>query len=184
MKSLVFVGIALLVLGCASTMSYKEPTQGDRARVRFATNTEDVAVLRSYDDASCTVNESEWMRLRVGPLVASAPKRMGMPLWNHHENAAKEVYVSSARPYTFLFSGSVRQGLTARLCGVPLTYTFEANKDYQVDYIQTGQSCAAVVSELAGVGDAGSKAALRTYDNRVTPGNAGCLEQFRKARWQ
>jgi hypothetical protein len=40
-------------------------------------------------------NETEWMRLRDGYLTNSQPKKLGMPLWNYHENAAKEVYVEA-----------------------------------------------------------------------------------------
>jgi hypothetical protein len=167
--------------GCASIV-YVEPTQGDRARVRFATSTTAVTVLRSYDDRACSTNEQEWMRLRNGYLVSSSPKRLGIPLWAHHENAAKEVHVNATKPQTLMFFGSETVGTTIYSCGVPLTYKFEKNRDYEVDYVMKAPSCQATIYEISSKEGGGVRTALSTFTNRTSPETATCLDQFKKTR--
>jgi hypothetical protein len=178
--------LAILALtGCAApALTYTEPTDGSRARVRFAANTDDITVLRGYDDSGCNRNEHEWMRLRKGSLISPAPKRLGMPLWEHHENAAKEVFVDASRSHTFLFVGSVSLGATVYRCGVPLTFDFAADRDYEVSYAQMLQNCIVNVSQIQSVNGAPTKALLKSFTNKVTDETRGCLEQFQKKRWQ
>lgn len=185
MRKLLCICAAALVAGCAApALTYKEPTDGSRARVRFAANTDHITVLRGYDDAGCTRNENEWMRLRKGNLASPAPKRLGMPLWDHHENAAKEVLVDASRSHTFLFIGSTSLGTTVYRCGVPLTFNFAADRDYEVSYTQMVQDCAVNVSEIRSGDGSPTKVLLKTFTNRITDETQGCLDQFRKMRWQ
>ena len=53
----VLAAVLLSLMGCAS-LSYQEPQQGSRARVRFVTTSTAPTVLRAYDDAGCTTNET------------------------------------------------------------------------------------------------------------------------------
>jgi hypothetical protein len=185
MKACIGIIASLAIAGCAATaLTYSEPLQGSRARVRFATNTDYVTVLRAYDDANCTVNENEWMRLRAGNLVGGHPKKLGIPLWVHHDNAAKEVYVDASRTHTFLFSGAAAVGTKVYQCGVPLTFRFESDKDYEVSFSQLGVDCSVTVYGI--VADAGThkRSRLQFFGDRVAPEQAGCLAQFKKVRWQ
>lgn len=103
----VVIIISVVVTGCQS-LRYEEPMAGPLARVRFVAETKNVTVLRMYDDTHCTTNETEWMRFREGFILRSTPKVLGMPLWRHHKNAAKEVFVEANKLLYGLFVGSVR----------------------------------------------------------------------------
>ena len=179
------LGVAALTLcgagGCAS-ITYVEPTQGERARVRFTTNTIAPTVLRSYDDRACSTNEQEWMRLRNGYLISASPKRLGIALWAHHENAAKEVYADATKPLTLMFFGNETVGTTYYSCGVPLTHKFENNRDYEVAYVMTAPSCQATIYEISSKADGAVRTHLSTFNNRTSPGTATCLDQFKKMR--
>jgi len=75
-----------------STSSYKEPTTGQRARVRFALDQSvprfHLVIVCNYEDQECT-GENEWMRLANGSIIHGSPKRVDMPFWEFHRNGAK-----------------------------------------------------------------------------------------------
>lgn len=127
------------------------------------------------------------MRLRVGILLTSTPKRLGMPLWNYHENAAKEVYVSADKPITAIFWGTEVAknfgGQTHHACGVPFTATFQKDKDYEVKLVWNRTTCSVVFSEIGSV-DGGSYSfkVLERFTNRTTDNTRGCLKQFKRFR--
>ena len=102
-----FVFLVLLQQISCSTLVYTEPKEEPQARVRFITNTTSISVLRSYEGDNCANNENEWMRLRVGHLINSTPKKLGIPLWQYQENSAKEVYVKADQNKYFMFFGNV-----------------------------------------------------------------------------
>lgn len=177
--------LSLLAAGCAApSLTYVEPTQGERARVRLATGTSGVTVVRGYDDSGCRTNEKEWMRLIRGqvPLIESAPRRLGLPGWYHHQNAAKEVYVDASRPQTLMFIGNETSGVTNHRCGVPLTVKFENGRDYEVSYHLGPPNCSVTVYQLNAKEPV--RTVLRTFDNRISDETAVCLDQFKKMRWQ
>jgi hypothetical protein len=176
--------IALLLLTACSTLTYKEPLSGSRARVRFVTETKEISVVRTYDDASCSTNEEEMMRLRVGYLINSNPKRLGLPLWDFHENAAKEVYVDASRPKYYLFSGDSIDPQTNSIysCAVAFAFPFEADKSYEVFLKWHPQNCRIVISELQGQGSAASRVQLKTITNQLTQETRDCYAQFAKTR--
>lgn len=181
MKKLLLVLVAFLLESCAN-MSYQEPASGPRARVRFATTTEAISVLRVYEDKNCSINETEWMRLRNGVLMNSAPKRLGIPLWHHHENGAKEVQVKAEVPTHGMFTGSVSYGARTLRCGVPFSYTFEANRDYEVEFRVSVRKCTVGISEITSNASAVKINEVASFDNRITDENRGCLDQFKKTR--
>lgn len=169
--------------GCAA-LSYQEPLQGARARVRFVTDATGVTVLRAYSDTGCTQNEAEWMRLRHGPLATSRLKTLGMPLWNHHENAAKEVYVDASQRMNGMFFGHQAIGIgVIHQCGVPFSFPFEANRDYEVKYHFVPRQCHVVISEIVPNGNAWAYKRLARFDNRTDQQTQGCYEQFKRLRW-
>ena len=177
--------LSLLASGCAApSLTYVEPTQGERARVRFSTGTSGLTVVRGYDDSGCRTNEKEWMRLIRGnaPLIESSPRRLGLPGWYHHENAAKEIHVEASREQTLMFIGNETSGVTAHRCGVPLTFKFEKDRDYEVSFHLGPPSCSVTVSQLNAKEPV--RTYLRTFDNRITEETAVCLDQFKKMRWQ
>jgi hypothetical protein len=177
--------LSLLVAGCAApSLTYVEPTQGERSRVRFATGTSGLTTVRGYDDAGCRTNEKEWMKLIRGqnPLIESTPRRLGMPGWYQHENAAKEVYVEASKAHTLMFIGSETSGTNVYRCGVPLTFKFEKDRDYEVSFHLAPPNCSVTVLQLSTSQPV--RTALQTFDNRISDETAVCLDQFKKMRWQ
>jgi hypothetical protein len=186
--------LSFWLAGCAG-LSYQEPLTGPRARVRFVTDTKEITVLRAYDDIACTQNETEWMRLRNGPLITSSRKTLGIPLWKYNDNAAKEVYVEASRQFNWLFmsedstiqfSPVMLAGVLPVLirgCGVPFSYTFSENKDYEVSLRWDRTDCRVVVSEV--IADPTGDPALSevaSFGNRLTEANKTCLDQLKKKR--
>lgn len=178
-----FIYLLIISLsGCAS-LTYVEPQTGDRARVRFATDTVSPTVLRVYDGEDCSGDEHEWMRLRVGVLVTGSLKRLGMPLWNYHDNAAKEVYVSSDKPISAIFWGTEIAGNYHYQCGVPFSTSFQKDKDYEVKYIWGRTSCAVSVAEITA--DSPGQYSLRlisNFNSKVANIESGCYKQFKRFR--
>jgi hypothetical protein len=178
--------IFIWLIGCAG-LSYQEPLTGPRARVRFVTDTRDLTILRTYDDVGCTQNETEWMRLRVGPYLTSTRKTLGMPLAKYHENAFKEVFVEAKKQINGLIIGSEVPFsiyfLTTYYCGVPFFYTFAENKDYEVSFRWDREQCSATISEIT-VDDGGSYtlSEIAKFDNQIHESNKGCMTQLKKRR--
>jgi hypothetical protein len=186
MRYLVFFVLLSITCGCAS-LTYVEPTTGNRARVRFVTDSEAPSVLRVYEGSDCSGKEQEWMRLRVGVLLRGSVKRLGMPLWNYHDNAAKEVYVSTEKPLTAIFWGTEVAGdyqyQYHYQCGVPVTASFQQDKDYEVKYVWNRTACTVLLSEIT-AGSAGeySLQPIRQFNNKVTDETSGCAKQFNRFR--
>lgn len=166
----------LACAGCAG-LSYVQPTSGDRARVRFVTETSTLAVMKGYDGPDCSGEEREWMRLRVGPLITSTVTRLGMPLWEFHDNAAKEVYVATNKDLVALIW--TEQGTLK--CGVPVTYRFMPGQDYEVKYTSSGRSCSVSISMIAARGDGHERRRVGTFDS-TTSAYPGCYRQFARTR--
>lgn len=184
-------GIVLLMgaaaLSACTSLTYQEPTAGDRARVRFVTDSRSPTVLRAYGDPSCQTAEAEWMRLRNGPLINSSPRKLGLPLWSYHDNAAKEVYVESGKPLNLMFYGAeVIQATattqTVESCAVPWSYSFAPNRDYEVTFHSGGKSCRVSVQEFTGNGDQAHTREVASFDNRLSDRTAGCMAVFKKTR--
>lgn len=184
MKTLQFfliIPTAIVLVGC-STLSYEEPNSGPRARVRFATEFEGTTVLRAYDDRSCRINETEWMRLKNGTLINTQEKSLGLPLNKYHKNAAKEVYVRSGKEFTGMFEGlELKDGVIYR-CGVPFSHTFEDKKDYEVEFIWHRRQCKVSIYEINNSAGSWSRIQNKSYSNNVTSDNAGCFSQLLKTR--
>lgn len=168
--------------GCAA-LTYVEPQTGSRARVRFVTDTVSPSVLRVYDGDDCSGAEQEWMRLRVGVLLTGSVKRLGMPLWSYHDNAAKEVYVSTNKPITAIFWGTESAGNYFYQCGVPFKASFQEGKDYEVKYRWDRTQCTVSFAEIVErkPGEYSSQE-IASFNNRVTDKSSGCLQQFKRFR--
>ena len=148
--------------------------------MRFATNVDSVTMVMTYADHSCETDEQEWMRLKAGLLVTSQPKRLGLPLWDHHPNGAKEVLVSTQRTRTYLM---VTNGYGAPgkvfTCGVTFTQPFEDDKDYEVSYRWYPTTCTVSVSELLSADGAPTRRQVASFNNRLSTANATCLARFK-----
>lgn len=158
-----YLAALILLAGCVPTLSH-EPESGPRARVRFSTDSPGVTFIYQYRDVDCKQDELELGRLRNGICLLCSGKRLGMPLWNYHNNAAKEIYVTAGTMFYGLMqdrqppppiapdqlpglvAGMSTTGKTARfiplapsrmsgagMCGVPVSFVFEENVDYDVD---------------------------------------------------
>lgn len=156
-KTILACLLVFVLAGCA-TLKYEEPTSGPRARVRFAVLNPSLTVLYRYDDEKCN-GEAEWMRLRAGTLLTGNPKRLGMPLWEYHENAAKEVYVTSGKRFYGMMTTEYQSGMYKHRCGVPFAFDLEDGKDYEVVF-KTGASCSATVSRLEDRGGQPTRVAI------------------------
>jgi hypothetical protein len=182
MRIQVFTIAASLSVAACSTLTYQEPTSGQRARVRFVTDSNEVSVLRTYGDGNCATNEVEWLRLRNGPLLNSSPRRLGMPLWSYHANAAKEVYVETNKKIYGIFQGGEYTGVRTYLCGTPFSYSFQENSDYEVRFKWAPKECRVTVSQVADNQKGFELQELATFSNQATEANKGCLAAFNKPR--
>jgi hypothetical protein len=152
-RRILAIWILVLLSGC-STMKYVEPTNGERAEVRFATNSRHISILRVYEESECRGQEAEWMRLLSGFTISGKKKSLGMPLNTYPQNAYKEVYVSSSGELHGMFS--CWGGDVPTPCAVPFSFHFENGRRYEVffDY-QSWKYCSVQVSEIVGAEDSG-----------------------------
>jgi hypothetical protein len=175
----------VLAAGCTS-LSYKEPTDGPRARVRFATNGTEGIVLRTYSEPGCGGEETEWMRLRdtTLPMLVAAPKSLGMPLAGGNPHASKEVYVVANKPVNGLFFGAGKAGNKIYSCGSPFAFTFREGVDYEVFFASIPQFCHTVIREIVR-NDNGEpvRNQIAHFDNRAGALEARCMERFKQVRW-
>ena len=152
MHRLIICLLVFMLYGC-SNLNYIEPEFGDRARVRFVTNTATApTVLRVYSGADCSGREYEWMRLRDSVMWLEPVKRLGIPLGNfsYDEHAIQEVYVTANKPITAILWGTRLSGIDKSYsCGVPFTMMFQKDKDYEVMYTMTSKACHVNISEIA-----------------------------------
>lgn len=181
MKNLIFIVASVWVTGCAS-LSYQEPLQGPRARVRFVTTSVSPTVLTTYEDTSCTKNETEWMRLRVGSLalMRNSTKKLGIPLWDYHDNAAKEVFVNVTKELNGMFLGAERlnDGWTFS-CAVPFNFKFTENNDYEVKFRLIPGQCTATISQIIPNEGSWARKELKSFDDQVNDSTQGCLARFK-----
>lgn len=169
-QALVVISLALLA-GCAGTQKYDEPSEGPRARVRFASTANYWAILYSYGDKTCKTDEREWMRLYGSYLFGdetnpSLGMPLPLPLHTFPTGTVKEVYVS-ADPHYLMFQ-SARQGIgperitetfvsttktsllsSAFFCGTPFSMEFEKGKDYEIVFHFQGSSCSVDIFDIA-----------------------------------
>lgn len=183
LKHLMFsLPIALTISGCAS-ITYVEPQSGPVAKVRFASNTSMPTIIRSYSSTACT-GENEMMRLRNGFFLNSEPKKLGIPLWNYHENAAKEFFVSTNNEQIYMFESTEIIGGRNRKCGVAVKQKFEAGKDYELSYSMNNSNCYVVISEIKNnASGQPEKVILQKRDSHLSADfSEACISEFKKIR--
>lgn len=174
--------LATLSITACSTLTYQEPRTGPLARVRFVTDSNEISVLRTYGDKDCSTNEVEWLRLRNGMLVNSSPKRLGMPLWNYHDNAAKEIFVEANKQIYGLFQGGETTALKFYLCGTPFSYSFQEGADYEVRFKWAPKECRVTVAQIVDGSNGMELRELAAFSNQINETNKGCLTAFKKPR--
>lgn len=118
--------LSLTMAGCTS-VTYQEPKMGPMARVRFATDTTNVTVVRGYGSLRCD-NEHEMLRLRKGFVFNSGPRRLGIPLWLYHKNAAKELFIRPGIAQVYVFVGAKNIHPIYYTCGVMVQKIFCCKK--------------------------------------------------------
>lgn len=194
-STLLGVAGALLVASCAS-VSYTEPQDGPRARVRFAVGEavsrdgavalwQENAVVYGFSDAECS-NGDHWMNLLDGFLVNSDPRSLNMPLWSYHQNAAKEFYVSAAQPVTVMFVGDMGtfNGVSGAtfFCPVIVTAPLTAGADIEFVFRAYGpRVCMVEMSELVSGASGPERRTIRRFDNSAQEVSAGCIAFFNRA---
>jgi hypothetical protein len=194
--------VFLYMVGCSSAVKLTDATTGSRARVRFVAEvenyTQNYTVVYGYQAENCK-DEEKWMVLRKGHYPLSPKKRLGIPLWHYHKNAAKEFHVSTERPLIVMFKSycyihsislipvpPIFLSSSARcfICDVPIIYQLE-EKDYEIKFIwpshRTG--CSADIFEIVkferGVR---KKSHLKTFNNKMSFDYADCNSAFEKRR--
>ncbi len=152
---------------------------GNEARVRFVTTINGVTTVYKYDDDECKQGEEELARLKNGLLLMNPGpplKKMGMPLWEFHENAATELPVAAGR-----FHGMIDSANWNIRCGVPFSFDFKEGRDYEVvyDLPPRGGSCTVKIFLLEG-----NKGSARRTIQPVPPRKdpEACRHAFRKTR--
>jgi len=152
MRHLTICLIVILLFGCTN-LHYVEPEFGDRAQVRFVTNTATApTTLLVYGGADCSGREYEWMHLKNSDMWLEPVKRLRMPLgeFSYNEHAIQEVYVAANKPITAILWGARQSGSDiVYSCGVPFTMMFQKNRDYEVMYTMASKACNVVISEIA-----------------------------------
>jgi hypothetical protein len=142
--------------------------------VRFASRHDAVTVVANYRTENCD-GETEWMRLRAGPLLMGREQRMGMPLWQFHENGAREVFVAAASEMYFMFFGSYRTFKETVSCAVPAAVEFREGDDYELLF----EDCTVQFSRLVVDAARPRRELVRRFEAR---GNRGCKEAFEADR--
>lgn len=187
MRVFLFAALSMILAGCVSVLSYKEPNSGPRARVRFvyAAPQWSVTVLRQYDDDSCQTNENEMMRFSGSGLRLvrnGGLKRLGIPLWTYSGNEAKEVYISSAKPFNGAFFGPLDSSRHYS-CAVAFTIFFEESKDYEIVYSYAPRSsniwCSVKAYEILESQTGHERHEIPVKINISDP----CQKAFKKRRW-
>jgi hypothetical protein len=192
-QALIGAFLAMAVAGCAS-VNYVEPQDGERARVRFAVGDaareattvalyDENAVVYGFANAECA-EDTHWMSLLDGYLVRPDPRRMDMPLWNYHQNAAKEFYVAASRPMHVMFIGSMPtfNGATTTtfFCPVFVSADLSPGADYELVYRASGGgSCSVEMSQIVATPTGHERRVVREFDNALGSMSAGCAEFFR-----
>jgi hypothetical protein len=176
------ITLLFLVASC-STITYVEPTEGPLTKVRFFSDTEDITVVRGYDDKNCN-NEQEWMRLRAGILLNSTPKSLNIPLSEGmHKNAFKEFYVHPNIDFIYMFNGGKKIGRTAYSCGVPIKIKFNPNEIYELSYNYDWPNCSVDISTIKKDQDSQYKRKLiKKFKNKIGNFGENCMKAFKKTR--
>jgi hypothetical protein len=177
------------MLGACASVTYEQPASGDRARVRFAVIDgfraglpASTATVFNYDDENCK-GQRQWMYLINGLYARPDPRRLDMPLWDFHDNGAKEFYVESGRPLYFMiatdaFTGGGLYGSTSVICAVPVFVTFETDHDYELLFqLRDTRTCTVTMNEIVNDTTGPRRVERAFFDNSRFP-SAGCRVAF------
>lgn len=167
-------------LAACTPVRYVAPADGPVSRVRFATTTEDVTVVRQYDDLKCS-NEREMLRLRNGFLLRDDKRDLGIPLNIYRGEAAKEVHIRAGAPFHSMFYGSRNNGSTIYSCGVMVDYTFEPNRAYELVYRLDKSICTVELNEIVS-DESGPRRVNLRYFTQLAP-TPECKKVFGGTRW-
>ena len=157
--------VCVLSLMVSCLLQGQQCFAGDEARVRFVTTADSLTLLHRYDDDECKNGEQELARLKNGFLLVNpgpSLKKIGMPLWAFHDNAATELPVAAGKRFHGLFYAWRRNVK----CGIPFSFDFKAGRDYEVVYDFPGPTanCTAKIFVLEG-----SKGSVRRTIQPVAP---------------
>ncbi|AIK96553.1 hypothetical protein [Candidatus Odyssella acanthamoebae] len=181
--NIVLFPLALTIVGCTS-VSYEEPKSGPVARVRFVTNRDGITVIRSYKSKKCDGGH-EMMRISNGFDFNSSLRRLGIPLWDYHHNAAKELFIRANIPQVYMFQSAAQSGSYIYKCGVFVQQKFEEGKDYELSYKLDNNNCNLEVYEIkTNASGNPEKVLLQKRDKQLLPDfSESCLVKFKQPRW-
>lgn len=153
MKNFILIIICIAIYGC-STLNYKDPESGPRAKVRFVTKSRAPTILRRYNDKDCQTGESEMMSLSKGYSTDSYPKRLDIPLWEFYNNQAVEVYIKSDETFHGMFFGSgiSKSGsnqIVIDSCAKAFSFNFREGGMYEVVYSRPRARCLVRIYSIA-----------------------------------
>ena len=164
--------VLLFVSGCEA-VRYAEPTGDNTSKVRFATKNSDVVTVYEYDNRECQ-NERLILGLKNGWLAKSEVKRKGIPLWDYHDNAAKELFVLAGIEHTYMFRYSWQIGDRYERCAVPVHFTFEKGRDYELLH----HLCFVTVYEIEDNNGKSEKSKLVQFSSKGENVTQGCYDEF------
>lgn len=139
--------LAFLIIPSFTSASEEEPADSPNARVRFATHTRHIATLYRYEDSSCLTGETKLLSLRSGRLRNSKTQRLGLPLWDYHENGATEIVVAPGY-FVGRFEGLIDVGIATSTCIHAFSLDIQPGKDYEVLFEHSGRHCLVIASEI------------------------------------
>lgn len=161
------------------------------ARVRFAlpttTGTTDVDV-RIYKSNECD-DEHKLTSLQDHYFLRHARReRLGLPLWDFHENGANE-FVLPAQPLFVMMEAVQSIGLSDATCAVFVSANLASGTDYEFAMIFPRVTlpyprypfCEVRMSQIVASGAAFERRLVHTFDNRVN--SEGCEDAFHRLRW-
>ena len=176
------LAVAIVFSSCAD-MSYRDPTEGpNTARVRFASDSNLAAPLLVFDDASCKSGGREWLRLQARPGLNVTARRLGIPLWDYTDSAAKELVVTTDNDLYGIFWAS---GVKLPVCIASFSAKFLPGREYEVFFSHnwTANRCSVTVSEIR-TRDEPRRYAIATFESTVENPNvsAACLKSREATR--
>lgn len=179
--NIAFLVLSLITSGCTPSVTYVEPKTGPLARVRFVTADNGVTVY-SYSSKECN-GEKEMMRLINDIALNSDPRRLGMPLWDYHKNAAKEFYVTAGIPHIYMFKSGTLSGRLQTRCGAFMQQTFEEGKDYELKLTNSTRCILEAYEIRMNASGSAEKVLLQKIDNKLSPDfSKACITNFKQHR--
>lgn len=178
-KEKLYVVFFSILLASCNTLTYIEPMDGQRAKVRFAAQSTYFATLTTFSDENCSAGESEWMKLNLGSSLDRSPKKnLNIPLNTYADKSYKEVYLQANKQINGIFTSSGKNSYYTFQCGVPFSYAFLENINYEVLFRVKSMSCEVSIFQIEKIENAWVKVLKSSFKNIVNDKNSNCANKL------